>query len=282
VNESSKNNLHGILQRLLVWVALMACWEGAYRAIGWNFYSFPAPSHVLDSLLSMVNIRTAFGDDIRAGWPMPAKPGRTQGRLAAACAVSGARLLVGFVISILIGGIIGLAMWRFQALDEFLGPLLLGLQTLPSVCWVPLGYVIFGLNEYGVMFVLVMGSFSAIAIALRDGLRTMPPLYRRAGLMLGATGWRLYRFVLIPASMPAFATSLRQGFSFAWRSLLGAEMLYAVTRHGLGFVLQTSRDIGGPPDVIAIMTVMVLIGMLADRWVFAKLQQAVNARFGLG
>jgi len=271
-----------MLQRLAIWIAILLVWEIAYRVVQWKPWIFPAPSHVIDSLLGMVNVHTAFGDPLRAGWPRPAEAGRTSGGLAEAVAVSGVRLLIGFCFSILIGGLIGLAIWRFSALDEFLGPLLLGVQTLPSVCWVPLGIVLFGLSEKGVMFVLVMGSFSAIAIALRDGLRTMPPLYRRAGVMLGASGWKLYRYVLLPASLPAVATSLRQGFSFAWRSLLGAEMLLATAHHGLGLRLQISRDIGGPADVIALMIVMIMIGMLADRWIFAKLQAAVNARFGLG
>lgn len=271
-----------MLQRLLIWIAILAVWEGAYRIVQWRPWVFPAPSHVIDSTLGMINIHTAFGDPIRSGWPRPSESGRTTGGLAQAITVSGIRLTVGFAISILIGGVIGLAIWRFEAFDRFIGPVLLGVQTLPSVCWVPLGIVLFGLSEKGVMFVLVMGSFSAIAIALRDGLRTMPPLYRRAGVMLGASGWRLYRYVLLPASLPAVATSLRQGFSFAWRSLLGAEMLLATAHHGLGLKLQISRDIGGPADVIALMIVMIMIGMLADRWFFAKLQAAVNARFGLG
>lgn len=279
---AQSNNFTGILQRLAIWLLVIASWEGAYRIIGWKAWSFPAPSHVLDSTLSMLNIRTAFGDDLHQGWPMPQERGRAQGGLLTACLVSGTRLAIGFIISLVLGAIIGIAMWRFAPLDAFLGPLLLGLQTLPSVCWVPLGVLMLGLNEQGVMFVLVMGSFSAIAIALRDGLRTMPPLYRRAGLMLGADGWRLYRYVLLPASLPAFATSLRQGFSFAWRSLLGAELLFAVSNHGLGFLLDMGRNIGGPADVIAVMIVMILIGMLADRWVFAKVQASINRRFGLG
>lgn len=271
-----------MLQRLAIWIAILLAWECAYRSIQWKPWVFPAPSHVIDSLFSMVHVDTAFGEPIRSGWPRPPEPEKTTGGLTGAVMVSGIRLIVGFCMGILIGGIIGLAIWRFAPLDEFLGPVLLGVQTLPSVCWVPLGIVIFGLSEQGVMFVLVMGSFSAIAIALRDGLRTMPPLYRRAGVMLGASGWKLYRYVLLPASLPAVATSLRQGFSFAWRSLLGAEMLLTGVSHGLGLKLQLSRDIGGPADVIALMIIMILIGMLADRWIFAKLQAAVNARFGLG
>ncbi|HEY7086567.1 MAG TPA: ABC transporter permease [Tepidisphaeraceae bacterium] len=263
-----RHNLTSALKRLLIWVLILLAWEGAYHLIGWRDYVFPAPSHVIHALVAMLK-------------PLPGTS-FYQSPLISAILVSTARLAIGFVISIAIGGTLGILMWRFPSFDQFLGPLLLGLQTLPSVCWVPLGLIFFGLDEGGVMFVLVMGSFSAIAIALRDGLRTMPPLYRRAGLMLGATGWKLYRYVLLPASLPAFATSLRQGFSFAWRSLLGAEMLLAVARQGLGLQLENSRSIGGPPDVVALMVVMILIGMLADRWVFAKLQQAVNARFGLG
>ncbi|HEY1629536.1 MAG TPA: ABC transporter permease subunit, partial [Tepidisphaeraceae bacterium] len=226
-------------------------------------------------------------EPLHAGWPRPlSSPAKPQvvydSPLITASFVSAVRLVIGFIASIILGGTIGLAMWRFAALDNFLGPLLLGLQTLPSVCWVPLAVLVFGINEKGVMFVLIMGSFSAIAISLRDGLRTMPPLYRRAGLMLGAKGWKLYRYVLLPASLPAFATSLRQGFSFAWRSLLGAELILAVENRGLGFLLETGRDFSDIAQVVAVMIVMVIFGMLADRLVFAKLQSAVNARFGLG
>lgn len=192
------------------------------------------------------------------------------------------RLMIGFAISLVLGGVIGALMWRWRALDEFLGPLFLGLQTLPSVCWVPLAILCIGLNEKGVMFVVVMGSFFAIAIALRDGLRAIPPIYERAGAMMGTTGWRLYRYVLLPASLPALATSLRAGFSFAWRSLMGAEMLFAVPRHGLGFVLQIGREVNGDvAQVIAVMTVMVMIGIAADRLGFGPLERKISRRFGL-
>jgi len=240
----------------------------------------------------MLNIPLALGDELHKGWPrLEVEPGTRSASGAAkswissplviANLVSATRLVAGFVLSILLGGALGLAMWRWKELDQLLGPLFLGLQTLPSVCWVPLGILIFGINETSVLFVLVMGSFFAIAISLRDGLKGIPPLYQRAGLMLGARGWKMYRYVLIPASLPAFAASLRQGFSFAWRSLLGAELILAVERHGLGFLLSTGREFGKVDQVVAIMIVMVMIGMLADRLIFAKLQAAVHKRFGL-
>lgn len=276
---------------------LLATWEGAYRLTafdpsknpgGWRPWVFPAPSHVLDATLGMLNVRSAFGDPVGRGWPWPkgAAPARAtqpwyQGPLVEALGVSAVRLAVGFAFSILLGVVLGLLMWRWKPLDDFLGPLFLGMQTLPSVCWVPLAVLLFGLKEKGILFVVVMGSFFAIAIALRDGLKTIPPLYQRAGLMMGASGWKLYRYVLLPASLPAMTSSLRQGFAFAWRSLMGAELILVVQNHGLGFLLETGRNFSDVAQVIAVLVVMVVLSMAVDRWVFARLQKRVHARFGL-
>lgn len=234
--------------------------------MGWNPQLFPSPSQVFKSLGDLLRVSPAFDARLLIEAPL----------------VSLARLCVGFVISIAIGAALGLAMWRFVEFDNMVGPLLLGLQTLPSVCWVPLAVLLVGGDEQRTLFVVVLGSFSAIAIALRDGLRMIPPVYQRAGLMLGADGWKLYRYILLPASLPALATSLRQGFSFAWRSLMGAEMLFMVmSRKGLGCVLELAQNNVDVGQVVAIMVVMVVIGMAADRWVFARVQKNVQVRFGL-
>ncbi|MBI5863494.1 MAG: ABC transporter permease subunit [Planctomycetes bacterium] len=172
-------------------------------------------------------------------------------------------------------------MWRYRFVDDVLGPVFLGLQTLPSVCWVPLAILSLGINEGSILFVLVMGSFFAIAIALRDGLRQIPPIYRRAALMLGARRWRLYRYVMLPAGLPAATGSLRQGFSFAWRSLMGGELIFMLQRRGLGFLLNAGREFADVAQVVAVMAMMVLIGTLADRFVFARIERRVRVRFGL-
>lgn len=274
----------------MIWAVILLTWEGAYRVIGWKAYQFPAPSHVLDSTLDMLNVRAYFGQPLHRGWPWRAKNQLPDERpqspiyrspLVIAQLVSGTRLVVGFSISILIGGMLGLLMWRWRGVDEFFGPLFLGMQTLPSVCWIPLAILTFGINESGILFVLVMGSCFAIAIALRDGLRTIPPVYQKAGLMLGAGGWRLYRYVLLPASLPAMTSSLRQGFSFAWRSLMGAELIFMVWNRGLGFLLHVGREFSDISQVIAVMAMMVIVGMIVDRWFFAALEKRVHARFGL-
>jgi NitT/TauT family transport system permease protein len=276
-----------MITRLAVWVLVFAAWEAAYRFIGWQAWRFPAPSHVMDALLNLLNVHTAFGDHLHRGWPQVPGPAAVWARqhwytspLVAGNLISFVRLVIGFAISVALGTALGVAMWRLPQVDQMLGPLFLGLLTLPSVCWVPLGVLAFGIHESTVLFVLVMGSVFAIAISMRDGLRNMPPVYRRAGLMLGARKWRLYRYVLFPASLPAFAGSLRQGFSFSWRSLLGAELILMVPLRGLGFLLQTGRDFGDGAQVIAVMLVMIAFGMMADRWFFMRLQQKINARFG--
>lgn len=269
---------------LVAWVVILSAWEMAYRVIAWEPYKFPAPSHVIDSFCDLAGFRTAFGDPISAHWPMPADGEVHRGGaipLISAPAISGVRLLVGFTISIALGITLGLMMWRFELANGVLGPVFLGLQTLPSVCWVPLAVLLLGHNEKGILFVLVMGSCFAIAISLRDGLRTIPPVYQKAGLMLGADGWKLYRYVLLPASLPALASSLRQGFSFAWRSLMGAELILAVDWHGLGYQLEIGRSYADIKQVVAVMAIMVMIAMVVDRLVFAAIERKVHKRFGL-
>jgi NitT/TauT family transport system permease protein len=262
---------------------------GIYRK--WQPWIFPAPSHVLDAALQLLNFQSGFGEPLHKGWPAAlSEPGVAaphldpwwSSPLLKAVAVSGVRLLEGFVFTVIIGTVFGLMMWRWIEFDRFIGPVFLGLQTLPSVCWIPLAILCFGINEQAILFVLVMGSFSAIALVLRDGLRMIPPLYPRAGMMLGAKGWRLYFYVLLPASLPALAGSLRTGFSFAWRSLMGAELIFVgVKWRGVGFLLQTGRDFSDVAQVVAAMAIMVIIGILADRWLFAILQRRVQTRFGL-
>jgi NitT/TauT family transport system permease protein len=291
----------------MIWILLLAAWETAYRIVGWRDYVFPAPSGIADAALDLLNIHTGFGHPVTAIWPRledepvigdfdPNSPDVPQNwphpfRVAYAYVlstdllsgtfVSAVRLVIGFVISVVLGAALGALMWRFSSLDEFFGPLFLGLQTLPSVCWVPLAIILFHLTEAGLMFVLVAGSIFSVAISFRDGLRMIPPLYQRAGRMLGADGWRLYRYVMLPAALPALAGSLRQGFGFAWRSLMGGEMILYAGHTGLGWLLEMGRDNNSIAQVMAVMALMVMLGMAADRLAFARIERSVRTRFGL-
>ncbi len=236
---------------------LLGIWEAAFRLIGWRDYLFPAPSHIARAMIDLA------------------------GQLGPALLVSLARLAGGFAISLTLGATAGLILWRVNTLNRAMGPLFLGIQTLPSVCWVPLAVLAFGINEAAMMFVLVMGSSFAIAIAMRDGLNTVPRIYHHAGAMLGARGLAYYRYILLPASTPAFASSLRQGFSFAWRSLMGGELILATRTHGLGYLLELGRSFADVAQVVAVMVVMIAIGMTVDRLLLAPLERRVHRRFGL-
>ena len=257
----------GSLRRLAVWVVLLAAWEMAFRLLRWDARTFPAPGQVGRALLKL--LAGENGSTARIG-----------GVLLHAVGISILRLIAGFILTALVGIGLGVAMWRSIEFDRFVGPLFVGLQALPSVCWVPLALLLPGLGatERGITFVTVMGSTFAIGLALRDGLRGIPRVYQRAGLMLGARGWRLYRYILFPASLPALATSLRLGFSFAWRSLMGAEVLFKLAGIGLGALLAMQKS--DTAQIVAIMALMVILGMVVDRWIFMRLQQKVNARYG--
>jgi NitT/TauT family transport system permease protein len=248
--------------RLLLWLALLGAWEAAFRLVGWRPWVFPAPSHVIEALVAMLGVKSHYA-------------------LPEAIVISVTRLVTGFAVSTTLGVLLGVALWRWRGLDQMFGGFFLGLQTLPSVCWVPLSVLLFGFNETGILFVLVMGSAFAMAIGFRDGLRTIPPVYEKAGLMMGARGFTLYWNVILPASMPAFASSLRQGFSFAWRSLMGAELIFMVRGQGIGYLLHQGREFSDIAQVIATMVVMIAFGMVFDRAAFAPLERRVHARFGL-
>ncbi|HZL37131.1 MAG TPA: ABC transporter permease subunit [Tepidisphaeraceae bacterium] len=269
----------GSLRRLLIWALILALWEAAYKAIGWNTATFPSPMDVLrgagELLFGTVSASGTRHIPHNLMWRLSASP------LIGALAVSGARLVLGYSLSVTLGVALGIATWRWLELNRLLGPLFLGLQALTSVCWVPLALLLPGLGATGrgVIFVMVMGSTFSVAISLRDGLQAIPPIYPRAGQMLGARSWRLYLYVLIPASLPALSATLRLGFSFAWRSLMGAEVLFPAVSHGLGYLLKAAKT--DVRQVIAVMIVMVLVGMAADRWFFAVLQRRIQARFGL-
>ena len=114
------------------------------------------------------------------------------GTLLSAATNSMLRVLIGFGISILIGITLGILIIQSQYLARNLKPLILGIQTLPSICWVPFAILWFGLGESAIIFVVVMGSAFSIAIAVESGIKSVPPIYIRAARTMGVSGQRLY------------------------------------------------------------------------------------------
>jgi len=190
-------------------------------------------------------------------------------------------MLLGYGISVVLGMILGLGIASNKFLEETLGGLLVGLQTLPSICWLPLAVLWFGLSEKAILFVVVMGSLLSVTIAMEDGRRQIPKIYRMAGRNLGANGFRLFWHVLLPASLPYIISGLKQGWAFAWRSLVSGEMISVSVSAGLGQLLMMGRDLNDMSQVIAVMILIIALGYLVDGLVFRTIERSLQNRWGL-
>ncbi len=204
--------------------------------------------------------------------------GIERGTLATAVAGSLRRLATGYAIALCAGTSTGFLVARSRIVKNTFGMLVLGLQTLPSICWLPLSILWFGLSERAILFVVVMGAFLSIAQAAEDGIRNTPPVFIRAARNLGAGGLRLYRSVILPSALPTIVTGMKLGWSFAWRSLMAGELIYSVP--GLGYMLMMGRELNDMNQVVAVILVIVLLGLLTDRLVFGRLERFVRARWG--
>ena len=193
------------------------------------------------------------------------------------------RLVIGYAIGIVLGLPLGLLTARWTLFSDTLGIMALGLQTLPSVCWVPLALLWFGQTESAMLFVVVMGSLWSIVIATDNGVRNVPPIYARAARTMGSKRMHIWLKVILPASLPFIVSGMKQGWAFAWRSLMAAEIYVTIlTGFGLGQLLQNGRDLNAMDQVIGIMLVIMVIGLLADKILFSPWESFMHKRWGTG
>ena len=181
---------------------------------------------------------------------------------------------IGFLIAIAIGTPLGLLLAEWRLLRRALGPLLSGLQVLPSVAWVPAAILWFGLSDATVYFVILMGAIPSIANGLVSGIDQVPPQLRRVGTVLGANRGQLATLVVLPAAMPGYFAGLKQGWAFSWRSLMAAEIITmgGTIGFGLGSMLQQSRELADLSAVLATILVILVIGILVELVVFAPIE----------
>lgn len=237
-------------------------WELVYKVgvevLGiWKPYTFPSPVAVLKTLVGLILDNT----------------------LSIAVLASIKRIVVGYSISVLIGMVIGLTIVRYKYLDENFSALILGLQTLPSICWLPFAILWYGLNESAIIFVIAVGSTFAISIAIESGIKNVNPLYIRAARTMGANGIKIYWNVILPAALPNVISGLKQGWSFAWRALMAGEMLSATK--GLGQVLMVGRDLADISQVMAVMIVIIVLGLTVDKLIFGRAEANIRHKWGL-
>ncbi len=201
------------------------------------------------------------------------------GMLLSAIAYSMPRALVGFAIAIVIGIIFGILILQSEYLCRNLKPVILGIQTLPSVCWVPFAILWFGLGESAIIFVVVMGSAFSISLAVESGVKSVPPIYIKAAKTMGLNSVALYRKVIFPAALPAFVAGLKQGWSFAWRALMSGEVMSASV--GLGYTLILGRDLADINQVMTVMLIIIAIGIIMDKGVFSNIENRILKKRGL-
>jgi NitT/TauT family transport system permease protein len=244
-------------QKLGVLVLLLGGWELLARAGLWSPHLFPGPVTVARSLVRLVST----------------------GQMGTAVLRSLGRLGRAYLISVGIGVPLGLAIARLSFFREAVKPVVAGLQALPSICWLPLALLWFGLNDSAILFVVVMGSVLAIAIAVEDGVKSIDPQLIRVAHTLGVRGARFAFGVLLPAALPGIITGLKLGWSFAWRALLAGELLFV--SGGLGQLLTLGRELMDVPQVMAVMLAIIALGMLVDRLLFQTVETRVRRRWGL-
>ena len=200
------------------------------------------------------------------------------GTLVRAVVTSALRLVVGYAIALASGIPLGLLLARSDTTKRAIGPLLLGLSSVPSICWLPLAIVWFGLSEAAIQVVIVLGAALPVTIATESAVRQLPPTIERAAKTMGARGPTLLFRVLLPAAMPGILTGAKMGWTFALRSLMAGELLFV--SGGLGQLLETGRDLADTALVLGIVAVIVVLSRASERLLFGPLERVIARRWG--
>jgi len=250
-----KPNLLG--KKIAFYVLIVVVWQGIDSAEIWPDNIFPSPIDVGEDLLYGISDGSLFYGIATSMW----------------------RLVIGLAIAISGGMLLGIFMARVETVNQTIGSLVLGLQSIPSVAWVPLAILWFGLSDYGIIFVTAIGAIFAVTINTYTGVKNIDPSFIEAARNMGAKGSQLVTTILIPAAFPYMITGFKQGWAFAWRGVIGAELLFSFL--GLGFLLNVGRQLNDVSQVIAMMLVIMGIGIIIDGFIFKKLEDKVMTKWGL-
>ncbi|MGD0242794.1 MAG: ABC transporter permease subunit [Streptosporangiaceae bacterium] len=226
---------------------------------GWKKAIFPAPGPTLANLW----------DQLRTGL------------LWHAIATTAERAVIGFALAVLIGAVVGAVVSRIKPLRSAVGSLITGMQTLPSIAWFPFAIILFGVSTQAILFVIILGAAPSVANGLIAGVDYTPPLLLKAGAMMGLRRISLYRHLILPASLPAFVAGLKQGWAFAWRSLMAGELLVIIANQpSLGVLLSTDQDQSDLESATAIIIVILILGVIVDQ-LFGLADRGIRRRWGL-
>jgi len=247
----------GVVDLIVGLAIFVAAWQAVFRARFYPSFILPSPDLVLNRFIQMVQ----------------------GGQLGQGVAVTLGRLVAGFAIAVGLGLAVGLAMVSFGRFGRAMNSFSVGLQSFPSIAWVPFAILLVGLNDFGIIFVMVISSVFSMMVSTYGGIRNIPPIYVKAARNMGTGGISLLTTVMLPASLPSLMTGLRQVWSFSWHALIGAEILMATA--GLGALLEFGAEFVRMDQIIASMITIFVIGLVTDRLVFSRLEERVRTKRGL-
>jgi NitT/TauT family transport system permease protein len=244
--------------KVLAIAIVLAVWQ-LIHVSGWKKLIFPGPAGTLSDLWGQLQT----------------------GLLWRAIVITSERAVIGFGLAVVIGAVVGALVSRIAPLRAAVGSLITGLQTMPSIAWFPFAIILFGISTTTILFVIVLGAAPSIANGLIAGVDYTPPLLLRAGKMMGLRRLSLYRYLILPASLPAFVAGLKQGWAFAWRSLVAGELLVIIANQpSLGVLLSTDQDQADMQGATSIIIVILILGIIVDM-VFGVADRAIRRRWGL-
>lgn len=249
--------MHPTLKRIIFFTSIIAFWEIGSRLELWMPIILPSPTMVLNALVTGFEDKTLIYDLV----------------------ASFKRLAVGLALSLLIGSALGVLLAKSKSADETIGTVILALQAVPSIVWLPLAIMWFGMNETSVIFVVVLGGTFVMTLNMRSGMKNVHPLYIKAAQTMGSKGWDLFVRVIFPASIPHVVTGARLAWAFCWRALMAGELLS--TGPGLGYTLRFASDFGDMALVIGVMIIIGVIGYIVDQLIFQRVEKTVLKRWGL-
>jgi NitT/TauT family transport system permease protein len=250
-----------ILPPVVAVVLVLLVWQVLVWAKVTDGYKLPSPG--------------AVWDEVSEAW--------RQGTLLDYIWTSVSRGLLGFLLALVIGTPLGLLVARVRFVRAAIGPILSGLQSLPSVAWVPPAVIWLGLNDSMMYAVILLGAVPSIANGLVSGVDQVPPLFLRAGRTLGATGLRGTWHIVLPAALPGYLAGLKQGWAFSWRSLMAAEIIASSPDLGVGLgqLLENGRTVGSMPMVFLAIFLILIVGIAIDLLLFSPLERRVLRGRGL-
>ncbi len=246
---------------LLALAAFLAVWQALWASALWPEYQVPAPADVWTQFLETV----------------------AEGRLLEIVWTSVSRAVVGFLAAVVIATPLGLLVANVRFVRAAIGPLLAGLQSLPSVAWVPAAVLWFGLTDATIYFVVLAGSIPSIANGLVAGIDQIPPILPRVGRVMGATRLAAARLISLPAALPGYLSGCKQGWAFSWRSLMAAEIIATSPQlgFGLGAYLKEGSDFNNIAEVFAAIFLILIVGIGIELLVFAPIERRVLRARGL-